>query len=43
MNKIDIKPNGKKDYYNLTINGVEFLKWERSELRALLEKIDNEI
>jgi len=43
MNKIEIKPNGKKDYYNLTINGVEFPKWERSELRDLIEKIDNQI
>ena len=42
MNKIEITPT-KKDYYNLTINGVDFPKWERSELRALIEKIDNEI
>ena len=40
--KIEITPT-KKDYYNLVIDGIEFPKWERSELRDLLQKIDNEI
>ena len=39
--KIEITPT-KKDYFNLKIYGIE-KKWERSELRELIEKLDNAI
>ena len=32
-----------KDYYNLTINMIWAGKFERSELRHIIEQIDNKI
>jgi hypothetical protein len=37
-----IEPNKQKDYFNFKIYGIE-KKWERSELRELIEKLDNAI
>jgi len=35
--------NVHKDHYHLFINGVDMGVWERSQLRQLLEDIDNAI
>lgn len=40
---IEIKDTVKKDYYNLWIDGVAICTFERSELRHLIETIDNKI
>lgn len=40
---IEIKDTERKDYYKLVINGVKLGEWEKSELRYLIEKIDNKI
>jgi len=40
---IEIKPTEKKDYYKFVINGLKLGEWERSELRHLIEVIDNKI
>ena len=40
-NSIDISKSDKKDYYNLNINGVILGEWERSQIRDLIEKLDN--
>ena len=42
-NKIEIKENDAKDYYDLSINGVTLGSWERSDLRHLIQEIDNVI
>jgi len=39
---IEIKPT-KKDHYYLTINKIRLGEFERSDLRHLIEKIDNQI
>ena len=39
----DLKPTEHKDYYALSINGVKLGTWERSQLRQLIEDIDNVI
>lgn len=39
----DLKPTEHKDYYELSINGVKLGTWERSQLRQLIEDIDNVI
>jgi hypothetical protein len=41
QNSIEIKEGDKKDYYDLNINGVILGSWERSDLRHLIEVIDN--
>lgn len=41
-NTIEVKPT-EKDHYNLVINGVILGEWERSDLRHLIEVIDNSI
>ena len=38
-----IKPTENKDYYELCINGVKLGVWERSQLRQLIEDVDNVI
>ena len=40
---IELKLAERKDYYNFLINGVKLGEWERSELRHLIEVIDNKI
>jgi len=40
---IELKNTDKKDYYKFLINGVNLGEWERSELRYLIEVIDNKI
>jgi len=40
---IELKDTERKDYYKLVINGVNLGEWEKSELRYLIEKIDNKI
>jgi hypothetical protein len=40
---IELKNTDKKDYYKFLINGVNLGEWERSELRNLIEVIDNKI
>jgi hypothetical protein len=41
--KIDIIDTENKDHYKLSINGVKLGEWERSDLRHLIEVIDNKI
>ena len=36
-------PKVKKDHYDLRVNGVSFGIFERSQLRQLIQEIDNEI
>jgi hypothetical protein len=40
---IELKSTERKDYYKFVINGVKLGEWERSELRHLIETIDNKI
>ena len=40
---IELKDAERKDYYKFLINGVKLGEWERSELRHLIEIIDNKI
>ena len=40
---IELKPTERKDYFKFSINGVKIGYWERSELRHLIETIDNKI
>ena len=42
-NKVTITENDANDYYDLSINGVILGTWERSDLRHLIEVIDNAI
>jgi len=44
MNKFELKPTDKKDYYRLLINGVDVTgERERSDFRHLIQEIDNTI
>jgi hypothetical protein len=40
---IELKETERKDYYKFLINGVNLGEWERSELRYLIEVVDNKI
>jgi hypothetical protein len=40
---IEVKESERKDYYKFLINGVNLGEWERSDLRHLIEVIDNKI
>ena len=40
---IEVKETERKDYYKFLINGVNLGEWERSDLRHLIEVIDNKI
>tara|TARA_R100001198_G_scaffold14860_1_gene7077 strand:- start:1043 stop:1177 length:135 start_codon:yes stop_codon:yes gene_type:complete len=40
---IEVKDTERKDYYKFLINGVNLGEWERSELRYLIEVVDNKI
>ena len=40
---IEVRDTEGKDYYKFLINGVNLGEWERSELRHLIEVIDNKI
>jgi hypothetical protein len=40
---IEIKKTDRKDYFKFNINGVKLGEWERSDLRNLIEVIDNKI
>ena len=40
---IEVRETDRKDYYKFLINGVNLGEWERSELRHLIEVIDNKI
>jgi hypothetical protein len=40
---IEVRDTERKDYYKFLINGVNLGEWERSELRHLIEIIDNKI
>ena len=40
---IEIKNAEKKDYFKFLINGLDLGTWERSDLRHLIETIDNKI
>lgn len=40
---IELKKAERKDYFKFNINGVKLGEWERSELRQLIETIDNKI
>ena len=40
--RLELKPQD-KDYYKMVINGVDMGTWERSQLRQLIQDIDNVI
>ena len=40
---IEVKKADRKDYFKFNINGVKLGAWERSDLRHLIEVIDNKI
>ena len=40
---LGLKETERKDYYKFLINGVNLGEWERSELRYLIEVVDNKI
>lgn len=40
---IELKKAERKDYFKFLINGVNLGEWERSELRHLIETIDNKL
>jgi len=40
---IEVKDTERKDYYRFLINGVNLGEWERSQLRYLIEVVDNKI
>jgi len=40
---IEVKDSERKDHYKFLINGVNLGEWERSDLRYLIEVIDNKI
>tara|TARA_B110000971_G_C19740662_1_gene377376 strand:+ start:119 stop:247 length:129 start_codon:yes stop_codon:yes gene_type:complete len=40
---VEIKDTDQKDYYNLLIDGLDLGSYERSDLRHLIETIDNKI
>lgn len=40
---IEVRDTERKDYFKFLINGVNLGEWERSELRHLIEVIDNKI
>lgn len=42
-NTIELKDTNTEDYYELVINGVKLGVWERSQLRQLIEDVDNRI
>jgi len=43
MRKFKIEESEEKDYYILTVSGVNLGRFERSELRYLIETLDNAI
>jgi|TARA_R110000803_G_scaffold54072_1_gene110636 hypothetical protein len=43
QNTTEVKPSGKKDHFNLSINGVVLGEWEISDLRHHIEIIDTTI
>ena len=43
MRRFKIEEAKEKDYYVLTVSGVNLGRFERSELRYLIEKLDNTI
>ena len=42
MNNIEIKELG-NDYWQIKVNGVDFGTWEKSQIRELIETLDNAI
>ena len=40
-NTIDIKHADEKSHYHININGVDMGKWETSQVRHLIETLDN--
>ena len=40
---IEIRKADQKDYFKFLINGLDLGTWERSDLRHLIETIDNKI
>lgn len=40
---VSLKETNTEDYYELSINGVKLGVWERSQLRSLIEQVDNKI
>ena len=40
---IELKPTERKDYYTIVVNKKPLITLERSELRYLIETIDNKI
>jgi hypothetical protein len=39
----ELKPTEKKDHYQMYINGANMGIWERSQVRQLIEVLDNAI
>ena len=42
ISKVKLKPT-KKDHFKLSLNGIEIAEYERSELRYIIQQIDNKI
>jgi hypothetical protein len=40
---IEVKESEQKDHFHFSINGLKLGEWERSDLRHLIEVIDNKI
>lgn len=40
---VNLKETNTEDYYELSVNGVKLGVWERSQLRSLIQQIDNVI
>jgi hypothetical protein len=40
---IEVKKSEQKDHFHFSINGLKLGEWERSDLRHLIETIDNKI
>tara|TARA_B100000497_G_scaffold10023_1_gene11083 strand:- start:4578 stop:4712 length:135 start_codon:yes stop_codon:yes gene_type:complete len=40
---IEVKESEQKDHFYFSINGLKLGEWERSDLRHLIETIDNKI
>lgn len=41
--KVEIEKTNEKDHYKLSINNTKLGTFERSELRHIIQEIDNEI
>ena len=42
-NNVEIEESEKKDHYLISVNGVSWGEWERSQVRQAIEVLDNAI